>query len=61
VYVVHNGQSFVSREDAAFLMQVVDAIRARASKSSWRSDADRDGFLREIDEARGIYAKLAGT
>jgi hypothetical protein len=62
VYVVHNGQPFVSREDAAFLLQVVDAIRARASKSSsWRSDADRDAFLREVDEARGIYAKLAGT
>jgi len=61
VYVVRNGRPFVAREDATFLMQVVDAIRARASKSSsWRSDADRDAFLREIDEARAVYAGLAG-
>jgi hypothetical protein len=62
VYVVRNGQPFVSREDAAFLVQVVDAIRARASKSSsWRSDADRDAFLREIDEARAVYERLAAA
>ena len=59
VYVVRNGTPFVSREDAAFLVQVVEAIRARASKSSWRSDADREAFLREINEARTVYERLA--
>jgi hypothetical protein len=61
VYVVRNGQPFVSREDAAFLVQVVDAIQARVSKSSWRSDADREAFLREISEARAVYERLAAA
>jgi hypothetical protein len=59
VYVVRNGQPFVSRDDAAFLVQVVDAIWARASKSAWRSDAERERFKREIDQARDVYARLA--
>jgi hypothetical protein len=49
----------VSAEDAAFLGAVVDAIRARASKASWRSDADRDAFRREIQTAKARYEQLA--
>jgi Tol biopolymer transport system component len=59
VYVVREGRTFVSREDAAFLAQVVDAIRARADRSSWRSPADREAFLREIDAAKAVYLELA--
>jgi Tol biopolymer transport system component len=59
VYVVRGGRSFVSAEDAAFLSAVVDAIWARASKASWRSDADRDAFRREIQTAKARYEQLA--
>lgn len=59
VYVVRGGRPFVSREDAAFLGQVVDAIRARAARSTaWRSESERDALLKQIDEARAVYARL---
>jgi TolB protein len=60
VYVIRDGRPFVSRADAMFLAAVVDAIWARASRSPWRSDAERDAFKREIDEAKSVYLKLAG-
>ena len=43
VYVVRNGKTFVSQDDARFLAGVVDAIWARTMRSPWRSDAERDG------------------
>jgi len=59
VYVVRGGRAWVSRDDAAFLAQVVDAIWARASRSPWRSDVERDAFKQEIDRARARYEALA--
>jgi hypothetical protein len=61
VYVVRDGKRFVSKSDAAFLAAVVDAVWQRASRSSWRSDAERDAFKKEIDAAHAAYAKLAGS
>ena len=62
VYVVRDGQApFVSKDDAKFLADVVDAIWARASRSAWRSDAERDKFKSEIDQAKEAYLKLAGS
>lgn len=61
VYVVRDGKPFVSAEDAKFLADVVDAIWARASRSAWRSDAEREAFKREIDQARAVYLRLAGN
>ena len=60
VYIVRGDKPWVSKDDAKFLMDVVDAIWARASRSSWRSDRDRDAFKKEIDQARAVYARLAG-
>ena len=60
VYVVRGNTSFVSRSDARFLAAVVDAIWARANRSPWKSDADRDAFKAQIDQAKSVYVKLAG-
>lgn len=60
VYVVRGSKTFISREDAKYLADVVDAIWLRASKSPWRTDAERDAFKREIDQAKAVYVKLAG-
>jgi len=60
VYVVRGGRRFVSREDARFLADVVEAIGARTRSSRWRSDADRLAFERQIQQARDVYRKLAG-
>jgi hypothetical protein len=59
VYVVRDGRPYVSKTDAQFLAEVVDAIWARASRSPWRSDAERDRFKDEIDRARAVYAERA--
>jgi len=59
VYVVRNGKRFVSPTDAKFLADVVDAIWARVSRGTWRSDAERDRFKQEIDQAKAVYLKLS--
>ena len=59
VYVEHNGRSWISRADAAFLGEVVDAIRVRAGRATWPTDAERDHFLRELDAARAVYTQRA--
>ncbi|HYN07964.1 MAG TPA: CehA/McbA family metallohydrolase [Vicinamibacterales bacterium] len=61
VYVVRGDTPWVSKEDAKFLAAVVDAIWARVGSSNWRSDAERERFKKEIDQARAVYAKLAGS
>ena len=60
VYVVRNGKTFVSQDDARFLAAVVDAIWARTMRSPWRSDAERAAFKAQIDQAKAVYVKLAG-
>ena len=60
VYVVRNGKTFVSQDDARFLAGVVDAIWARTMRSPWRSDAERAAFKAQIDQAKAVYVKLAG-
>lgn len=74
VYVVRDGRRFTSAQDAAFLRDVVDAIRARvdggrgrgaagagipASGSRWRSPAAREKFMAALDQARAVYARIA--
>jgi hypothetical protein len=60
VYVLRNGAQWVSKEDAKFLADVVDAIWARAGRSEWRSEQERGKFHAEIEAAKAVYLKLAG-
>ena len=60
VYVVRDGKTFVSQDDARFLAAVVDAIWARTSGRRGGSDAERAAFKAQIDQARAVYVKLAG-
>jgi hypothetical protein len=48
----------VSKEDARFLVAVVDGIWERSGRGRWRSEAERAAFKREIDQARAVYVKL---
>ena len=59
VYVVRDGRTFISRDDARFLADVVDAIWARADRAPWRSAAEREQFKGEIDRAKAVYLRLA--
>ena len=60
VYVVRDSGPYVSKDDAKFLADVVDAIWARASRSEWRSEQEREKFHAEIEAAKAVYVKLAG-
>jgi TolB protein len=59
VYIVRGGHKFVRVEDVQFLSQTIDAIWARAERSRWRSDAERDAFKAELDSGRAVYARIA--
>ena len=59
IYVEHDGRRFVSKADAAFLGEVVDAIKVRALRGTWRTSAERDAFANELDQARAVYSRLA--
>jgi hypothetical protein len=59
VYVVRNGRTFISQDDARFLADVVDAIWARADRAPWRSPAERERFKDEIERAKAVYLRLA--
>ncbi len=59
VYVEHNGQRWVSSADATFLGEVVDAIKVRALRGTWRTDREREAFEKELDAAREVYSGLA--
>jgi hypothetical protein len=61
VYVVRGDKPWVSKDDAKFLTAVVDAIWARVSTSNWRSDAEREKFKKEIDQARAVYVARIGS
>ena len=58
VYVVRNGRTFISQDDARFLADVVDAIWARADRAAWRSPAERERFKGEIERAKAVYLRL---
>ncbi len=59
VYVVRGGRRFVSRDDAQFLASVVAAIGARAERATWQSNSARERFLKELEQARQVYLKIA--
>jgi hypothetical protein len=62
VYVTRDGAPpFVSKADAQFLADVTAAIAARVARGPWRSNADRDAMLAEIEQARQVYLKRAGS
>jgi Tol biopolymer transport system component len=60
VYVVRDGKRFTSAEDAHFLSAVVDAIWKRVDgRAAWRTPAEREKFKAAIDQARGVYNRIA--
>jgi hypothetical protein len=61
VYVVRGGRRFTSAEDARFLAQAVDAVRARVERAPWRTDAERARFMAALDSARAVYERIADT
>jgi hypothetical protein len=61
VYVVRDGRRFTSSDDARFFVQTMDAILARVERAQWRTPAEREKFRAEVEKARSVYAKIAGS
>ena len=59
VYVRRGGRTFRKAADVAFLAATVDTIGARAERSRWRSEAEREQFREAVERARAVYRKLA--
>ncbi len=59
VYVVRNGRTFTSREDAQFFVATMDAILARVERGPWRTPAEHEKFKAEVMKARAVYAAIA--
>jgi hypothetical protein len=59
VYVVRDGRRFTSAEDARFLAETVDAVRARVERAPWRTPTERARFHAALDSARAVYRRIA--
>ena len=58
VYVVRDGRTFRSAEDARFLAEAVEATWQRANRGQWRSQEERDRFRAAVDEALAVYREI---
>ncbi len=59
VYVVRDGRTFTSKEDASFFVETMDAILARVERGPWRTPAEHEKFKAEVQKARAVYAEIA--
>ncbi|HEX5435644.1 MAG TPA: CehA/McbA family metallohydrolase [Gemmatimonadaceae bacterium] len=59
VYVVRNGHTYTSADDARFLAQAAEAVWTRVQRAPWRTPAERDRFHAEIEQARAVYERIA--
>jgi hypothetical protein len=59
VYVVRNGVTYTSAEDARFLLDTVEVLRERVvQRDSWNTPEERAAYLGGIDEARAVYRRI---
>jgi Tol biopolymer transport system component len=60
VYVVRDGLTYTSADDADFLIAVIDELQSRVvRRNAWANPADRDAYLSGLDEARAVYRRAA--
>jgi len=59
VYVVRDGVTYTSAEDAQFLLDTIDVLRERVvQRDSWNTPEEREAYLAGIDEARAVYQRI---
>ena len=58
VYVVRDGQTFRSAEDARFLAEAIQLSWERADRGPWRTAGERAEFRSAIDEALAVYRRI---
>ncbi len=58
VYVVRDGITYTSAEDAEFLLQTVDAVWRRVdARDSWRSEEEKQVYRDAVERARTAYRR----
>jgi Tol biopolymer transport system component/cyclophilin family peptidyl-prolyl cis-trans isomerase len=59
VYVVHDGNAFISVADASFLLQSVDELWRRvAARNSWFSELQKSTYRQYVENARSYYRNV---
>jgi hypothetical protein len=58
VYLVRDGRTYRSAEDARFLAEAVEAVWQRADRGPWSSQEARARFKDVIDQALAVYRKI---
>ena len=60
IYVTVGGEPVRSREDAEFFQRWIDRLAAAAgAHTGWNSPQERDAVLKQLADARAVYAGLA--
>lgn len=59
VYVVRDGVTYTSAEDAQFLLDTINVLRERVEqRNSWNTEEERVAYLEAINEARDVYQRI---
>ena len=59
VYVVRDGVTYTSAQDAQFLLDTINVLWERVEqRDSWNTEAERGAYLDAIDEARRVYQRI---
>ena len=60
IYVTVGGEPVRSREDAEFFQRWIDRLAAAAgAHTGWNNPQERDAVLKQLADARAVYAGLA--
>ncbi len=58
VYVVRDGMTYTSAEDAEFLLQTVDAVWRRVeARDGWRSEEEKQVYRDAVERAKTAYRR----
>ncbi|HEX9700705.1 MAG TPA: CehA/McbA family metallohydrolase [Acidobacteriota bacterium] len=59
VYVVRDGVTYTSAEDARFLLEAVDILWDRVSRrAAWNTPAEEQAYREGIEQARAVYQRI---
>ena len=59
VYVVRNGITYTSPDDARFLLETINVLSERVEqRDAFNTDAERRAYFEAIEEARGVFRRI---
>ena len=59
VYVVRDGVTYTSAEDAQFLLDTINVLWERVEqRDSWNTEGEKAAYLEAINEARRVYQRI---